>query len=249
MKSSLLLLPVVCMLFSLSGCAKSPSGGPSTGRILNRLESTLTVRNTIDQTAYYAVAFDDVAGDGIGPGGIEGNTSVLNGIVGGNFRLAVVFHLNQFEVYYRSDPADPATEQRVLTSTDSIFAATPRATSNGIDFTLNLDARLNSTTYFFPRTIDATPVLNLDRIDLNFVTSNVVIRDGNDNRIKPVDANGFQTISSSNAITNFQTNATRNSNLSDPSDDARPYDASFSGFNFGSIDVTSLQINLTRSSG
>ena len=217
-------------------------------RALNRLEATLTLQDTIDQNAYYAVAFDDAPGDGTGPGGIEGNTSIVNGIVGGNFRLAIVYHLNQFLIFYRTDPTDYTTEQQILSTTDPLFAVTPRATSNGIDFTLNLDARLNATTYFFPRGTDGT-TLNLDRVDLNFVTSNVVIRDGNDNRVKPVDAAGFQTISPSTSVSDFQVNTTRNTNITDPADDERPnVDSSFNSFNFGSIDVTNLQVRITRAS-
>ena len=229
----------------ISGCANDPRGTGPTTNSANRLEINLTTVGPINPNFYYAVAFDDQTGDGVGPVAILGNTSVLNGVVGGNFRLAVIYHLNQFQVYYRTDPTDPATERQVL---DSPFFVQPQATQNAIKFTLDLDARLGTGNFFLPRN---AANLAPDRLDLNFVTTSTILRSAQDNRIKPIDSFGPATAST--PIINFQTAATRRTdNMDDANDERFDVDPSFTTQSspefapYSNLDVNDLQINITR---
>ena len=229
----------------VSGCANDPRGTGPTTNSANRLEVNLTTVGPINPNFYYAVAFDDQTGDGAGPVAILGNTSVLNGVVGGNFRLAVIYHLNQFQVYYRADPTDPATERQVL---DSPFFVQPRATTNGIQFTLDLDAVLSNGTFFLPR---SSANLAPDRLDLNFVTASTILRSAQDNRIKPIDSFGPATAST--PIINFQIAATRRTDNLDETNDTRfDVDPSFSTQSspefapYANLDVNNLQLNIVR---
>ena len=84
-----------CTCALVSGCASGPSGGiPANANAANRLECTITLNNTLDPNAYYGVAFDDNPNDVNGPSGIDGNTTVLNGVVGGDWRVLVLWNLN-----------------------------------------------------------------------------------------------------------------------------------------------------------
>lgn len=228
-----------------SGCANDPRGTGPTTNSANRLEVNLTTVGPINPNFYYAVAFDDQTGDGVGPVAILGNTAVLNGVVGGNFRLAVVYHLNQFQVFYRTDPTDPATEQQVLASP---FFVQPQATPNAIKFTIDLDARLNNGNFFLPRN---AANLAPDRLDLNFVTTSTILRAAQDNRIKPIDSFGPATAST--PIIDFLTAATRRTDNIDPTADPRfDVDPSFTTQSspefapYTNLDVDNLQINITR---
>ncbi len=240
-------LPLAALAATLliGGCANDPRGAGPTTNSANRLEVNLTTVGSINPNFYYAVAFDDQTGDGVGPVAIVGNTPILNGVVGGNFRLAVVYHLNQFQVFYRTDPTNPATEQQVLVSP---FFVQPRTTPNGIQFTLDLDARLGNGNFFFPRN---AANLAPDRLDLNFVTTSTILRAAQDNRLKPVDSFGPATTST--PILDFQTAATRRTDNLDPVGDQRfDVDPSFTTQSspefapFPNLDVNNLQINITR---
>lgn len=227
------------------GCANDPRGTGPTTNSANRLEVNLTTVGPINPNFYYAVAFDDQTGDGVGPIAILGNTSVLNGVVGGNFRLAVVYHLNQFQVFYRTDPKDAATERQVL---DSPFFVQPQATTNAIKFTLDLDARLGGGSFFLPR---SAANLAPDRLDLNFVTTSAILRSAQDNRIKPIDSFGPATAST--PIIDFQTAATRRTdNMDEPNDQRLDVDPSFTTQSspefapYANLDVNDLQINIVR---
>lgn len=237
-----------------SGCAKGPSGGP-TVRSLNRLEANLSVVGTLNPNYYYAVAFDDEVNDGDGPVGIDANAGTLNGVVGGSFRLAIVFHANQFEVYRRSDPDDETTEQRI--TSPSPFVQNPVASTNNINFVLDLDARLSGDTFFFPNRDSQGVGLSTDRFDINFATTNVILRGGTTNEVvKPVDGLGPATIG---VPIEFQIGSTRRINQPDAvngvngeRDIRLDVNQSFttpgtSAFvDFSQIDVNNLQINVTR---
>jgi hypothetical protein len=234
-------LLLACCLLPLAGCAKSPSGGV-TNTAPNRLEVTLTLDRTIDPNFYYAVAFDDNPNDSDGPRAIVGNTATLNGVMAGNWRTLVRYHLNQFEVFYRSNPADPATERQILGT--ALFFSQPRATTNSLNFVLNLDAQVSSGNYFFAHTTGATPELATERLDINFVATNTIIIAGRDDRIKPVDA--YEAASTSTFF-EFQVASTRRATIQDPVGDRRlDIDPSFGGVNFGQIDVTQLDLNVIR---
>ena len=238
------------LLLAASGCSKSPSGGP-VARANNRLQASLSVRGTLNNNYYYAVAFDDNTDDSQGPVAIVGNAlNSANGIVGGNFRVLVLFNRNNFRVFYRETTADPATEIPVNTSTGTpFFTETPRATQNGIQFTVNLDATFQdgaAQKFYFPnRNLDNS--LATTRLDLNFVTSADLILASELNKIKPVDAFGFQEVAS--PIFNFQINSTRSVTIEDvvpDQSDPRPYDSSYRNVDFNQIDVTNLRISVTR---
>ncbi len=239
----------VCLLPLFSGCAKSPSGGPVT-RATNRFQATLSLAGTLNPSYYYAVAFDDGGGDGQGPSAILGNTDIPNRIVGGTFRLLVLYRGGSFRVYYRSTPSDQTTE-REISGTNGLFVVTPRATQNGINFTLDLDALLPGTaTYIFPHTTGTTPTLISDRFDINAITTNIINLDANDNRIKPVDAFGAQQVATPVEV---QIGATRTLTLSDATGDENLADISYTDpqsstyVPFDNIDITGLQIGITRS--
>ncbi|BCM93574.1 hypothetical protein IAD21_05465 [Abditibacteriota bacterium] len=239
----------VCLLPLFGGCAKSPSGGPVT-RATNRFQTTLSLAGTLNPSYYYAVAFDDAGGDGQGPEAILGNTTVPNRVVGGTFRLMVLYRGGNFRVIYRSTPSDQSTE-REISGTNGLFVVTPRATQNGLNFTLDLDAVLpGTTTYIFPHTTGATPTLISDRFDINAITTNTIILDANDNRIKPVDAFGAQQVATPVEV---QIGATRTLTLSDATGDENLADVAFTNpqsleyVPFENIDITGLQIGITRS--
>lgn len=229
------------LLATLAGCAKSPVGGP-TNMAPNRLEVTLTIDRTIDPNFYYAVAFDDNPNDGSGPRAVVGNTATLNGVMDGNWRTLVRYHLGQFEVFYRSTPSDPATERQILGT--ALFFSQPRATANSLNFVLDLDAQVSSGNFFFAHTAGATPELATDRFDVNFAATNTIIIAGRDDRIKPVDA--FEAAATSTFF-EFQIASTRRATIQDPLGDRRlDIDPSFASVNFGQIDVTQLDLNVTR---
>ena len=249
MKFSRLLLPFTFCLLPLSGCAKSPSGG-ATVAAPNRLEVTLTIDKTLDPNFYYGVAFDDEPGDGDGPRAVEANTILLNGVMGGSWKVLVLFHQNLANpiIYYRSDPDDEGSERRILGT--SLLFSRPRVSSNAINFTLDLDAQVSSGTFFFNHTAGADPTLSVDRFDINFVTTNTVIvgtanNGGSDQRVKPVDA--YETAALSTSF-EFQIASTRQISIPDALNDKRlNIDSSFASVNFGQLDVRKLDLNVTRS--
>ena len=251
MRRAFLFWPLASGLFLSSGCAKSPVG--VTTRASNRFATTLQLVGTLNPNYYYGVAFDDAGGDGDGPQAILGNTPVQNGIVSGTFRLLVLYYANRFQVFYRSDPTDFRTE-REISGSNGLFVFTPRATQNGLNFTIDLDARLpDNTTFIFPRAANGTSLLS-DRFDLNAITTNTILRDAQDNRIKPVDALGASQVATPVEI---QIGATRTTSVQDATGATNDLnigvDGSFSNpatttfVPFDRIDIAGLQIGITRS--
>lgn len=233
-----------CLLPLAGGCAKSPSGGPVT-RATNRFQGILSVVGTVNPTYFYGVAFDDAGGDGVGPVALTGSTPLQNGVVGGTFRLLILYNGGAFRAYYRSTPSDKTTE-REISGTNGLFVVTPRASTNSINFTLDLDAVLPGTsTYIFPHTTGATPTLISDSFDVNAVTTSLVSREPETNSItKPVDAFGYQQVATPVEV---GIGATRPLTLSDPTGDENLVDSSFNNVPFENIDITSLQVGITRS--
>lgn len=236
----LLVLPLLVLTaLTMSGCAKSPSGG-AVNPAPDRLEVVLNLRQTLEPNYYYAVAFDDTPIQGVGPVAIVGNTEIFNGVVGGDFRLAVVYHLGQFTAYYRTDPDDLGTERIIA---NSFFVGVPQASPTQIRFTLDLNALAATGQPLFPN------LSTIDRLDINFVTTNTIIRNAQDNRRKPLDSYGTQAEASP---LEFQIGATRRfSQLEDNGvADPLPYDSSFSRppdeVNFGRLDVSEIELNVTR---
>ncbi|RYX86731.1 hypothetical protein EON83_00700 [bacterium] len=251
MRRAFLIGPLAtCLLPLFGGCAKSPAGGPVV-RAVNRFQTTLTVAGTVNPTYSYGVAFDDAGGDGQGPEAILGYTPVINRVVGGTFRLLILYVNGNFRIFYRSTPADASTE-REITGTSGLFVVTPRATQNGLNFTLDLDAFVPGTsTFIFPHTSGTNPALISDRFDINAITTNTAIIDERDVRIKPVDALGPQQIATPVEV---QIGATRTLTISDATGDENLADNDFTNPSsptyvpFSNIDITSLQIGITRSS-
>lgn len=254
------LLPVSCLLLPfLNGCAKSPAG--VTGPIaVNRFQTTLSLAGTLNPAYYYAIGYDDAGGDGVGPVAVDGNTPILNGVMGGTFRVLVLYHQNVFQVFYRSTPNSAASEREISGLTNLFNTGrAPRATQNGIDLTINLDAQFtsgtNKGTYVFPRQTGSQtspPALQATSFDINVAATNTVLRGGSSNNlIKPVDALGAQTLSTPVQI---QIPATRTTSVSDATaDENLGVDSTYSDSNsrnfvpFQNIDVTNLQIGIVRS--
>ena len=250
MRRSHLLLPLAfCFLPLSGGCAKSPVG--LTTRASNRFATTLSLAGTLNPNYYYGVAFDDTGIDGVGPVAIVGNTPIQNGVVGGSFRLLVLYHLNRFQVFYRSTPSDTRTE-REISGSSGLFVFTPRATTTGLEFTIDLDARLpapDNSTFIFPRGTTATS-LATNRFNINAVATNTIIRGGTNeaNLIKPVDALGAQQVATPYSV---QIGGTITTSISDvtgaASDENFGVDSFYSNVPFSSIDISGLQIGITRS--
>lgn len=251
----LALLPLAsCFLPLLNGCAKSPTNGVTIQNI-NRFQTTLSLAGTLNPDYYYGVAFDDSGTSSGGPVAIDGNTPVLNGVMGGTFRLLVLYHGNTFRVFYRATPADAATEREITGSTNLFNTGqVPRATQNGLDFSINLDAQLpDNTTFIFPHAADASGTQRVIALSLllNVAATNTVLRGGaSNNLIKPVDALGGQTLSTAVEI---QIASTRTTTVPDSvADQNFGVDTTYSDANspnfvpFPNIDVTGLQIGITR---
>ncbi len=242
----ILVLPFALCLLPLSGgCAKSPVG--LTTRAANRFATTLSLAGQLNPNYYYAVAFDDAGGDSVGPVAIVGNTPTRNRVVGGNFRLLVLYHLNNFRVFYRSTPSDEQSESDI-TGANGLFVLTPRATQNGLEFTIDLDARLpNGTTFIFPRGTNATS-LATDSFDINAVATNTILLEPNDNRIKPVDALGAQQVASPVEVRIASTRTPPRISDATGADNDRNFgvDVSFNTVPFSSIDISGLQVAITR---
>jgi hypothetical protein len=216
----------------------------------NRITATLALQNTLNPDYYYAVAFDDNSGADTGttfegPVAIIGNTTILNGVVGGNWRVAVVWHAGQFHTYWRSKTTDPSTEKDLVRGP----LISSRASGNTIEFTLNLDYTFNGSTRLFPLQPDpndATKMIPPQVYDINFVTTDEIIVDPNDTTIKPVDSLG--TAATSTPATNIQLSGTTTRQLNDETGDD---DLNFGAdrpvnFNFGQIDVSRLTLTANR---
>lgn len=257
----LFLLPVaLCLLPSLTGCAKSPTG-VTTNLAINRFQTVVSLAGKLNTNYYYAVAFDDTGTNSRGPVAIDGNTPILNGVMGGTFRLLVLYHQNTFRVFYRPTPSSAASEQEILGATNLFNTGqAPRATDTGIDVTINLDAQFQSGThkgtYVFPRAIGSTPPsIAADSLNINVAATNTnnlnLTLGSNNNPIKPVDALGDQTLSTPVKIPIFSprttsfSDATGDENLGVEPTFTTPDSPNFVPFQ--DIDITNVQIGIVRS--
>lgn len=250
MKFSRFFVPLAACLLPLSSCAKSPSGGP-VNQVPNRMQVTLTIKGGLAGKGYYAVAFDDDP-TRQGPVAITGasNTANLNKIVGGTYRFAVVYNANRFTVYRRPNPALETGEVIELSSTPFVGNATPRATTNSINFTLNLDAKASDGSFYFAH--DNTGQLTTTEINVNAIATTRPFTNPQDQRIKPVDALGFSTTSTPERV---QIGSTRSVNINDDfgTPDLNNYDPSFSSPNTepdfvlpAQLDIQALNLNVVR---
>jgi hypothetical protein len=248
-------LPLAYSLLPTAGCAKSPSGGP-VNNVPNRLEVTLNIQGNLAPNAFYAVAFDDDT-TRRGPIAITGGSSAndavvpLNGVVGGSFRVLVLYNNNNFTVFRRPDPNSPNVEIIERASTPFVGGLAPRATTNAINFTLNLDARAGDGSFYFPH--DQNGVLTTTVLNLNAFATTRPFINSRDLRIKPVDALGQQTTSTPER---FIIGGTRRATINDffgENNDRNPYDPSFNQTTdpdfvpFRQLDISSLDLNVIRS--
>jgi len=246
-----------CLLLLANGCAKSPSGGP-TVRASNRFQTVVSLAGTPNPDYYYAVAFDDTGTNSAGPVAIDGNTPIRNGVMGGTFRLLILLHGGVFQAYYRSIPSDQTTEQPISDTTNLFNTGfVPRVTANGFDVTINLDAQLTNGTFIFLRDgalHTSPPSINANSFNINVAATNTILVGGsNTNLIKPVDALGQQTLSTPVQI---QIPTTRTTSVSDATGDENlGVDTTYTNQNssnfvpFANIDITNVQIAITRATG
>jgi len=253
------LLPLcACLLPLASGCAKSPLGGP-TVRASNRFQTVVSFAGTPNPNYYYAVAFDDTGNSNTGPVAIDGVTPIPNGVVGGSFRLLVLYHQNQFRVFYRSTPIDQTTEREIPSTNLFDTGLSPQFSPTGLNVTINLDAQLQlpdkSFIFIFPRAIGSQtspPSIAANSLSINVVATNVILTtDTQSGLVKPVDALGYQMLSTPVQI---QISGTRTTSISDgpPGDENSRVSPTYTTqsdpnyVDFSTIDITNVQIAITR---
>jgi len=193
------LIPATLALAALSilgsGCAKSPSGGPTTPNALNRLTITMQVQAPVTRPYIYAFAFDDDDVSNDGPGAIVSSTTQTNGIVGGSFSVLVFFQGGQFIVYRRTDLGNGAEQ---LDRASSAFVTSPSRNGNTFTFSLNLDALTDSGVRLFKA--------GTQDLDYNFISTDEIRRDPNNSLPKTYDALGLRASNTYNTIDIQSTN-------------------------------------------
>jgi len=226
-------------------------------RASNRFQTVVSFAQPPNANYYYAVAFDDTGTNSTGPVAIDGVTPILNGVVGGSFRLLVLYHMNQFQVFYRSTPTDTTTE-REITGTTNLFdtGLSPQLSPTGLNVAINLDAQLPDKSFIFLRAIGSgsatsLPSIAANSLNINVVATNVILKTDTQNGLtKPVDALGPQTLSTPVQI---QIPTTRTTSVSDSIGDenlgvsstyVNQSDPNY--VNFSTIDITNVQIAITR---
>lgn len=205
-------------LLALSGCASSPSGGPNTNTVApNRLTVSMTLAQAVNNSNFYYFGFDDDGDTNTGPRAIvtEGSDSA-NGVITGGSRtgsnnsnpnaaigltVLVTYRGGQFSAFRRTAQQNGReTLDRIESAFTGSDGQSPTGVSgNRIFFTLDLDAFRTTNTstgatpgrqYLFRHNSITPGDLAFDRLETNFVTTNQVIFDSQDNRIKPFDALG-----------------------------------------------------------
>ena len=172
---------VAMALLLAGGCAKGPDGGPVVPAP-NRLTVTMTTQDVINNTGYiYAFAFDDDDDSSDGPGAIVTSTVLPNGVVGGSFTVLVVYQGGTFQAFRRT--VLPNGSEQLERSTNAFIPFPAPATGRTISFTLNLDATTANTGVRLFRA-------DVQRLDINFVTTNERRLDPNNNLLKTFDAFG-----------------------------------------------------------
>lgn len=232
-------------VFLLSGCAKSPAGGPTNPQANNILLVSIAVAGQINPAYYYDFAFDDDEDPSDGPVAIAGNQSTLsNGVTGGSFTVLVRYAQGQFIAYRRSLNAD-GSENRA--QVPGAFTVPPSAVQGGktISFALNLDAKLPDGTRLFRGSDNGIP----RQLDVNFITTDQINIDPNNNRINTFDALGPRTGGSwLNLTSTNQPKIVLNSDRNtEPAGDV----TNFSGLdsnNINSLDLTDFRIEIQRNS-
>jgi hypothetical protein len=231
--------PVLVGFILLSGgCAKSPSGGPSTPTAPDRLAVSMTLQQNVNPRYYYSFAFDDDNNSNDGPAAIVGTTPLANGVVGGSFTVLVQYRGGQFTVYRRTLLA-AGTESLDRAVNPFVTAPVP-ATGNTISFVLDL----NATTVSGARLFNA----NATSLDTNFVTTDDRRLNPTDNRPKNFDALAPQPFIS-NQYTTFRIGGnqtfTNRSDVGEPSGDVKAQDTT-GQVNLNQLDIIDFQITVQR---
>lgn len=182
MRSSFFLLPI-CLF---AGCAKSPSGAPTTPQANNRLAVTLRLKEPVNPQYLYSFAFDDDDEPTDGPVALVGSNTAPNGAVGGSFTVLVQYRSGRFTAFRRGGSSGSET----LQVAPNAFVVAPTVSVDRLSFTLNLDATLPDGSRLFrsPQTAGIP-----DSLDFNFITTDRPRIDPNDLRPSTFDALGRLT--------------------------------------------------------
>lgn len=236
----IIVFPILGLLGAcFAGCAKGPAGGV-TPVAANRLTINLTLQQAINPLFYYDFAFDDNGNPADGPQAIIGTTQTTNGVVGGAFTVLVQFRGGQFIAFKRTDLGNG---QEQLERASNAFIGVPVGSGNTIQFTLDLDAKIDAdqTQRLF------LPLAQLQQVDINFVTTSEIIRDPNNLQNKPFDAFGAGVsqwfpfdISGTRTIRNTDT-------VREPTGDVfSPFGSAITEAQRAQLDITDFTIDVRR---
>jgi hypothetical protein len=172
---------------------------------------------------------------------------LTNGVVGGAFTVLVQYRAGQYTVFRRT-AAGANAETLDRASRAFVVPPTPAGGGTALGFTLDLDAKTDSGAYLFRHAANAAGVqaLAVNRLDTNFVTTNEIRRDPNDNLIKAYDAFGrglasfYNTfdIRANRTFTNGQT-------VQEPRDDVL-IDLPRNTVNLAQLDITDFTMTVAR---
>ena len=193
------------LLVSLTGCASSPNGGPSTNlNAPNRLTVTMTLAQAVNSRYFYSFGFDDDDDASDGPIAIISTTDSANGVISGSTNPAsangsqgltvlVRYQAGQFSVVRRTAQSNGNETLEEFPAAFIRQGNSPSASGNQITFTLDLDAVNGNGNFLFRHNSTTKGDLAFRYLDTNFVTTSEIRRGQNDNRIKPYDAFGLNT--------------------------------------------------------
>ena len=170
MRSFRFLLPFAFSLFA--GCAKSPSGAPTTPQGTNRLAVSVVFKEAVNSNFLYSFAFDDDDDATDGPVTLVGPSVAPNGAVGGEFTVLLQYQGGQFFAYRRTRSGNSERLQIV----PQAFVIAPLSSGRTLSFTLNLDATLPDGTRLF-RSPETNGIPN--SLDINFIAIDRPRRDPN----------------------------------------------------------------------
>ncbi len=229
----------------LAGCARSPVGGPTNPQANNILSVSIAVSGVVNPAYIYDFAFDDDEDRTDGPVALAGsNSTYANGVTGGSFTILVRYTAGQFIAYRRTINSD---NSETLVRVPSAFTIPPTVVQGDktISFALNLDATLPDGTRLFRGSDNGIP----RQLDVNFVTTNQINIDPNNNRINTFDALGNRTGGSWLTITNTNQPkiVTNSQTLTEPTGDVTNF-SNLDSTAINSLDLTDFRIEIQRNS-
>ena len=237
---SFLVLPLL-----MAGCAKSPVGGPTNPQANNILSVSIAVAGTVNPAYIYDFAFDDDEDRSDGPVALaSSNSTFANGATGGSFTILVRYAQGQFIAYRRSLNSDNSEN---LVRVPGAFTVPPVANAGGktLSFALNLDATLPDGTRLFRGSDNGLP----RQLDVNFITTDQINIDPNDNRINTFDALGNRTGGSwiTIADTNRPKLVANSQSQIEPAGDVTNF-SNLDSNAINSLDLTDFRIEIQRNS-